>query len=198
MLDPSDVLAGKVLIVDDQQASVRLLERMLHGAGYSCVESTQDPRQVVELHSKNRYDLILLDLQMPGMDGFQVLDALKQIEKDKYLSVLVMTAHPGHKQRALLSGAKDFISKPFNAVEVLARVYNMLELRILQIQNGKALSKARWSAAASARVPPGSRAVDLSTADAMSARTLTIRVRKTTPADRTAAAKTDPQMKPAG
>ena len=131
MLDPSDVLAGKVLIVDDQQASVRLLERMLRGAGYTSVTSTRDPHEVCELHRKNRYDLILLDLQMPGLDGFQVLEGLKEVEKDGYLSVLVMTAHPGHKQRALQAGAKDFISKPFNVVEVLTRVYNLLELRLL-------------------------------------------------------------------
>ena len=178
MHDSSAVLTSKVLIVDDQQASVRLLERMLRGAGYSSVASTMDPRQVAELHEKNRYDLILLDLQMPGMDGFQVLDALKRVEKDKYLSVLVMTAHPGHKRRALLSGAKDFISKPFNAVEVLARVYNLLELRKLQIQTGKAKNKDRWAGAEGAVAPPVHRPTGLSTQDAMGARTLTMRVRK--------------------
>jgi CheY-like chemotaxis protein len=143
MLDPSDILAGKVLIVDDQQASVRLLERMLRGAGYASVASTLDPHQVCELHRRNRYDLILLDLQMPGLDGFRVLEGLKQVEEDGYLSVLVMTAHPGHEQRALQAGAKDFISKPFNAVEVLTRVHNMLELRLLHMQNKKKRSKAR-------------------------------------------------------
>jgi len=145
MVDSSDVLKGRVLIVDDQQASVRLLERMLRGAGYVSVTSTLDPHQVCELHWKNRYDLILLDLQMPGLNGFQVLEGLKQVERDDYLSVLVMTAHPGHKQRALQAGAKDFISKPFNAVEVLTRVYNMLELRLLHKQNRKKRSKVRWS-----------------------------------------------------
>ena len=135
MLDPSDVLDGRVLIVDDQQANVRLLERMLRGAGYASVASTLDPRQVCELHRKNRYDLILLDLQMPGMDGFQVMEGLKEIERDGYLPVLVMTAQPDHKLRALQAGAKDFISKPFDAVEVLTRVYNMLEVRLLHLRN---------------------------------------------------------------
>jgi CheY-like chemotaxis protein len=143
MVDPSDVLAGKVLIVDDQQASVRLLERMLHGAGYACVSSTRDPHEVSELHRKERYDLILLDLQMPGLDGIRVLEALKQVETDDYLSVLVMTAHPGNKRRALQAGAKDFISKPFDAVEVLTRVYNLLELRLLHMENKRKGSKAR-------------------------------------------------------
>ena len=143
MIDPSEVLRGRVLIVDDQQASVRLLERMLRNAGYASVASTQDPLEVCELHRRNHYDLILLDLQMPGMDGFRVLEGLKDVERDGYLSVLVMTAHPGHKQRALQAGAKDFISKPFNAVEVLTRVYNLLELRLLHTQNRKKPSKAR-------------------------------------------------------
>jgi len=75
--------------------------------------------------------LILLDLLMPGMDGFQVMEGLKEIEPDGYLPVLVITAQPGHKLRALQAGAKDFISKPFELAEVLARVHNMLEVRLL-------------------------------------------------------------------
>jgi CheY-like chemotaxis protein len=142
MVDPSDVLTGKVLIVDDQLDSVRLLERMLRGAGYTSLASTRDPHQAAELHRKNRYDLILLDLQMPGLDGFRVLEGLKKVEKDGYLSVLVMTAHPGNKQRALEGGAKDFISKPFDAVEVLTRVYNLLELRLLHMESKRKRSKA--------------------------------------------------------
>jgi adenylate cyclase len=142
-MNSAEIFRGKILIVDDQQANVLLLERMLRGAGHVAIESTMDPRVVRELHLRNRYDLILLDLQMPGMDGFRVLEGLKDVEKDGYLSVLVMTAHPGHKQRALQAGAKDFISKPFNAVEVLTRVYNLLELRLLHTQNRKKPSKAR-------------------------------------------------------
>src|SRR5476651_107005 len=112
MISASDILHGKVLIVDDQEANVILLERILRGAGYVSITSTMDPREVCELHRNNRYDLILLDLQMPGMDGFQVLEGLKEIEPDGYLPVLVITAQPGHKLRALQAGAKDFISKP--------------------------------------------------------------------------------------
>ncbi len=131
MLDPSEILNGKLLIVDDQQVNVLLLERMLRGAGYSSITSTMDPGEVCGLHVKNRYDLILLDVQMPGMDGFQVMEALKKLEPDGYLPVLVITAQPGHKLRALQAGAKDFISKPFELTEVLARVHNMLEVRLL-------------------------------------------------------------------
>jgi len=131
MIGPSDILHGKVLIVDDQAVNIVLLERMLRGAGYDSIASTTDPGEVSELHLKNRYDLILLDLQMPGMDGFQVMEGLKEIEPDGYLPVLVITAQPGHKLRALQAGAKDFISKPFELAEVLARVHNMLEVRLL-------------------------------------------------------------------
>ena len=127
MIGPSEVLSGKILLVDDHKANVRLLERMLRGAGYSAIASTQDPGEVCELHSKNRYDLILLDLQMPRMDGFQVMDGLKEIEQDGYLPVIVITAQPEHKLRALRAGAKDFVTKPFDLAEVLTRVYNMLD-----------------------------------------------------------------------
>src|ERR1700741_3028485 len=104
---------------------------MLGEAGYARVVSTKDPMEVCALHRKNHYDLILLDLQMPGMDGFQVMEALKTNDDDAYLSVLVITAQPGHKLRALQAGAKDFVAKPFNLVEVKARVHNLLEVRLL-------------------------------------------------------------------
>jgi len=130
VVDSADIFRAKVLIVDDQEANVLLLERALSGAGYVSLESTRDPRAVCELHRKNRYDLILLDLQMPIMDGFQVMEGLKEIERDGYLSVLVVTAQPDHKLRALRAGAKDFVSKPFDLAEVLTRVHNMLEVRL--------------------------------------------------------------------
>jgi adenylate cyclase len=134
MPDASAILKAKVLIVDDLPANVLLLERMLGGAGYDSITSTLDPRAVHELHEKNRYDLIVLDLQMPGMDGFQVMEGLKDIEKDGYLPVLVITAQPDHKLRALKAGARDFISKPFDVAEVLTRVHNMLEVRLLHVE----------------------------------------------------------------
>jgi adenylate cyclase len=134
MLEAAEILKAKVLVVDDMQANVLLLERMLGGAGYTCVTSTLDPRAVCDLHEKHRYDLIVLDLQMPGMDGFQVMEGLKHIEQDGYLPVLVITAQPDHKLRALQAGAKDFISKPFDVAEVLMRVHNMLEVRLLHLE----------------------------------------------------------------
>jgi CheY-like chemotaxis protein len=141
MISSSDILQGKILIVDDKDVNILLLERMLEGAGYVSIESTMNPSEVCDLHRKNHYDLILLDLQMPGMDGFQVMDALKEIEPDGYLPVLVITAQPGHKLRALQAGAKDFISKPFELAEVLVRVRNMLEVRLLHGES-KNYSKA--------------------------------------------------------
>jgi CheY-like chemotaxis protein len=131
VISPADVLKAKILIVDDQEANISLLEKMLRGAGYDSITSTTDPHQVCELHRKNRYSLILLDLRMGGMDGFQVMEGLKAIESDGYLPVLVQTAQPSHKLRALKAGAKDFVSKPFDLAEVLMRVHNMLEVRLL-------------------------------------------------------------------
>ncbi|MHB8520430.1 MAG: adenylate/guanylate cyclase domain-containing protein [Limisphaerales bacterium] len=137
MISSSDILKAGILIVDDQDANVLLLERILRGAGYVSIDSVTDPNKVRELHRQNRYDLILLDLQMPGMDGFQVMDSLKEIETGGYLPVLVITAQPDQKLRALKAGAKDFISKPFDLAEVLVRVYNMLEVRLLHLESKK-------------------------------------------------------------
>ena len=131
MVNLSDILGAKILIVDDLEANVRLLDRMLRQAGHTCVASTMDPHEVCGLHRDNRYDLILLDLEMPGMDGFQVIEGLKETETDGYLPVLVITAQPDHKLRALEAGAKDFISKPFDLVEVRTRIHNRLEVRLL-------------------------------------------------------------------
>ena len=134
MINPDDILNSSILIVDDQAANVTLLEQMLSGAGYTCVSSTRDPQAVCELHRRNRYDLILLDLRMPGLDGFEVMERLKEIEAGSYLPVLVITAQPESKLRALKAGAKDFVSKPFDVTEVLLRVHNLLEVRLLYLK----------------------------------------------------------------
>jgi PAS domain S-box-containing protein len=130
-LTDNEILDASVLIVDDQESNVSLLEQTLREAGYQRVTSTQNPQEVCALHRQHGYDLILLDLQMPGMDGFQVMESLKTNELDAYLPVLVITAQPGHKLRALQAGARDFISKPFDLVEVRTRIRNMLEVRLL-------------------------------------------------------------------
>ena len=131
MLQATEILNASILIVDDQEANVMLLEQVLRNAGYTRITSTMDPQAVRALHQQHRYDLILLDLQMPEMDGFEVMDGLRAIEAGSYLPVLVITAQPGHKLRALQAGAKDFVSKPFDLVEVKTRIHNMLEVRLL-------------------------------------------------------------------
>src|SRR5471030_1546685 len=140
MISREEILQARILIVDDQYANVSLLEQMLHDAGYVSIASTMDPHEVCELHRKNRYDLILLDLEMPGMDGFEVMEGLKDIENDGYLPVLAITAQPDHKLRALQAGAKDFISKPIDLAEVLTRIHYMLEVRLLN-EETKSYSK---------------------------------------------------------
>ena len=137
IISTSEILKASLLIVDDQQANVQLLTQLLTEAGYERVASTMNPQEVCALHRKNCYDLILLDLQMPGMDGFQVMEGLKANNADGYLPVIVLTAQPGHKLRALQAGARDFISKPFDLVEVKTRIRNMLEVRLLykQLEN---------------------------------------------------------------
>jgi CheY-like chemotaxis protein len=130
-LYPSEILSASILIVDDQKSNLGLLEHLLVDAGYSNVASTMDSREVCGLHWRNGYDLILLDLQMPDMDGFQVMEAMRTDEAESYLPVIVLTAQPGHKLRALQCGAKDFISKPFDLIEVKTRIHNMLEVRLL-------------------------------------------------------------------
>jgi PAS domain S-box-containing protein len=131
MISEQEILNASILIVDDQEANVQLLEQMLGEAGYAHFSSTTDPEAVRELHHRNHYDLILLDMQMPGMDGFEVMEALKEAATDDYLPVLVITAQPDHKLRALAAGAKDFVAKPFDLVEVKTRIRNMLEVRLL-------------------------------------------------------------------
>jgi PAS domain S-box-containing protein len=124
-------LDASILIVDDQDANVKLLERLLAEAGYTNVTSTTDPKKVVALHRARPHDLILLDLQMPEMDGFEVMEGLKAEAAEDYLPVIVLTAQPAHKLRALQAGARDFISKPFDLLEVKTRIRNMLEVRLL-------------------------------------------------------------------
>lgn len=131
MISKKNILNASILIVDDQEANTILLEQLLHEIGYQHITSTMDPASVSALHDANRYDLILLDLLMPGMDGFEVIEDLKIHAGDDYLPILVLSVEPAHKLRALAAGAKDFLSKPFDQLEVKTRIYNMLEVRLL-------------------------------------------------------------------
>lgn len=131
MISEQEILNANILIVDDQQSNVQLLEQLLHDAGYTSITSTNNPRAVCRLHKKNRYDLILLDLKMPDMNGFQVMEAMTGSTTDSYVPIFVITVQPNLKLRALLAGAKDFISKPFDLMEAKTRIHNMLEVRLL-------------------------------------------------------------------
>lgn len=127
------VFEAKILIVDDKAVNVRLLEMMLSFGGFTNVQSTTDSRDVVQLNNDNDYDLILLDIRMPHLDGFQVMEALSKASGEEYLSVLVLTAQNDMETRlkALQGGARDFVTKPFDKAEILNRITNMLEVRVL-------------------------------------------------------------------
>ena len=131
MNQPLDLNRSRILVVDDESGIRRMLGMELRAAGYVDVTLCSDSRKVAELHKQHRYELIMLDLHMPHMDGYQVMSALKEIEADGYLSVLVITAEPGEKMKALSAGAKDFVTKPFERAELLTRVKNLLEVRML-------------------------------------------------------------------
>jgi adenylate cyclase len=124
---PTDILGARILIVDDQQANLRLLEYALRRAGYVGVTSTTEPLEVGALHRQNRYDLIILDLQMPHMNGFQVMEELARANGGEGVVILVLSADPAQMVRALESGAAGFLSKPFVLAEVVLRVRQMLE-----------------------------------------------------------------------
>ena len=134
MISKNDILNAGILIVDDQQANTLLLEQLLRDHGYRHVTTTTDPKSVSALHDANHYDLILLDLLMPGMDGFEVMEALKKKSNDDYLPILVLSIENDLKLAALTAGAKDFLNKPFNLVEATTRIHNMLEVRLLYKQ----------------------------------------------------------------
>src|ERR1700691_6039393 len=128
---------ARILIVDDQAGNIRLLERILLSAGYTQFKSLIDPRKVTALYQEWPPDLILLDLMMPHLDGFEVMKQLQPlIPPGSYLPILAITADasPATRQRALSQGAKDFLSKPIDHAEVLLRIANLLETRFLHLK----------------------------------------------------------------
>jgi putative two-component system response regulator len=128
---------ARILIVDDEPPNVRLLEVALSRAGYTRINATTDSRDVGTLFSSFEPDILLLDLHMPYVDGFDVMEQLqRKIPKSDYLPILVLTADitPRAKTRALSVGAKDFVTKPFEMTELLLRVGNLLETRRLHVR----------------------------------------------------------------
>jgi CheY-like chemotaxis protein len=134
MINVADILNAGILVVDDDRDAVDTVVMSLASWGYTGVQGCTDPEAVSGLHRQHHYDLILLDMHMPGMDGFQVMESLKPFERDGYLPVLAVTADPAHKLPALRLGAKDFLRKPVDLDELQLRVRNMLEVRLLYKQ----------------------------------------------------------------
>jgi putative two-component system response regulator len=133
MITPERIRASRILVVDDQEPNLMLLDKMLAAEGFTNVLATGDPRMVEDLFKGFRPDLLLLDLHMPGMDGFEVMDRLRGAGGGDYLPILVLTADVTRatRIRALEAGAKDFLTKPLDSLEVLNRIRNMLEVRLL-------------------------------------------------------------------
>jgi CheY-like chemotaxis protein len=128
MKTSDDILNSKILIVDDSTVNINLLSRILVSVGFSFVSSTTQPEEVCALHLANAYDLILLDIQMPGMDGFEVMNGLKSAKNDTFLPILVVSAQPNHELASLNAGALDFISKPFRLTDLVSRIKNILHM----------------------------------------------------------------------
>ncbi len=128
---------ARILVVDDERVNVVLLERILEQHGYGNVRSTTDAYQAAALYDELEPDLVLLDLHMPRLDGFGVMEQLQaRISSDTFLPILILTAdiRPEVKRRALAAGAKDFVTKPFDRTEVLLRIQNLLETRFLHLR----------------------------------------------------------------
>ncbi|MEX2530059.1 MAG: HD domain-containing phosphohydrolase [Gemmatimonadota bacterium] len=131
-----DLQACRILVVDDEKPNVRVLESLLSRAGYKQVKGTTDPRSVPALYESFEPDLLLLDLRMPGMDGFEILRFLQEVvPEDEYFPILVLTGDlsTDTKERALSMGARDFVTKPFDLTEALLRIKNLLEARVLHL-----------------------------------------------------------------
>lgn len=136
----------RILIVDDNSTNILVLEKMLKIYGYDDIKTLTDSREVVETYISYSPDILLLDLKMPYLDGFQVLEQLNRVKMDDYIPVIVITAQSDKESRmkALKMGAKDFIVKPFDSAEIMMRIANMLEIRMLHnkvLENNKELEK---------------------------------------------------------
>lgn len=127
-----ELFGARIFIVDDEAANLKLLDKMLSGQGYSQLVTIQDAREVVSRYHEGRPDLVLLDINMPHLDGYQVMAQLKALGDPLSPPVIVLTAQHGHDHliRALAAGARDFVGKPFDRNELLMRVRNLLEAQL--------------------------------------------------------------------
>ncbi|AKL96291.1 response regulator RpfG [Clostridium aceticum] len=133
MINKEKFLNAKVLIVDDMRTNIMLMEKILRKEGYKNIYTTTDPKEAVVMYPVLEPDIVLLDLNMPFMDGFKVMEKLKRIDRRSYLPILVLTASDDmeNRNRALEEGARDFLGKPFNKREVLNRIHNIIEVKLL-------------------------------------------------------------------
>lgn len=133
-MQEADILNAKILVIDDAEANLKLLEDLLEKEGFQQIVSTADPTHALDLFKAFQPDLILLDLMMPELDGYALLEIFsRHIPRNEYLPILVLTADAtiGAKRKALALGAKDFLTKPFDTIEAMLRVWNLLETRAL-------------------------------------------------------------------
>lgn len=136
-MEPEALRACRILVVDDEEANVKVLTSLLRRSGYTQVRATTNPLDVPELFESQRPDLLLLDLRMPEMDGFQIMEYLGEVvPRGEYFPILVLTGDlsPEVRERALSMGARDFVTKPFDITEALLRIKNLLEARVLHLQ----------------------------------------------------------------
>lgn len=134
IVDNQEILKKRILAIDDEEANVLLLANVLEREGYTDIHCITDPEKALDSYIVLSPDLVLLDLMMPKIDGFQLLEAFSRHDKpDEFRPVLVLTADTTlqTRRRALALGAKDFVSKPFDVIEVALRISNLLETRIL-------------------------------------------------------------------
>ena len=144
---PEHIRKARIMVVDDNQTNVMLLQKLLQAVGYEHVEGVIDPRLVKDLYTAAPYDLVLLDIRMPHLDGYQVMTQLKEIANGNFPPVMVLTAQTDQetKLKALDAGAQDFLHKPFDRVEALTRIRNMIEVRLLhkQVRNQNEILEQR-------------------------------------------------------
>ncbi|MBD2840810.1 response regulator [Erythrobacter rubeus] len=134
LVDSDEILSCRILAIDDEEANIALLRNVLEREGYSQIECLTDPREALATYMEFEPDIVLLDLMMPEVDGFQLLESFGRHDAaDEFRPILVLTADTTvqARRRALALGAKDFVSKPFDVIEVGLRISNLLETRIL-------------------------------------------------------------------
>lgn len=134
LVAPADITSRRILAIDDEEANILLLRSVLEREGFTDIHCLTDPTKAMRAYIDLEPDIVLLDLMMPEMDGFELLEAFSRHDRpNEFRPVLVLTADTTlqARRRALSLGAKDFVTKPFDVIEVGLRIANLLETRIL-------------------------------------------------------------------